>query len=76
MTEQSEQELLRDAKLKAENLLAQLLARQQDLEQHVSRPQVAVGPENFAAGRRAFDRAIESTRQTLEQIDQALQTAR
>ena len=76
MTEQSEHDLLRDARARAQNLLSQLLAQQQDLEQHGSGPRVALAPEKLAAGQQAFDRAIESTRRTLRHIDEALQTAR
>ena len=76
MTEQSEHDLLRDARAKAQKLLAQLLAQQEDLARHASGPRVALAPEKLASGQQAFDRAIESTRRTLRHIDEALQTAR
>jgi hypothetical protein len=69
------QELL-DAKARARQLLDNLVAQQQDLEMFASRKQVVLAPEKLAAGRRALASAVESTRQTVEQIDQASNTAR
>ena len=69
------QELL-DAKARAQQLLDNLVAQQQDLEMFASRKQVVLAPEKLAAGRRALASAVESTRQTVEQIDQASNTAR
>jgi hypothetical protein len=69
-------DLLRRAKDSAERLLAQLLAQQDDLDAFAARQQLVLAPDQVAAGRRAFERAVESTRQTLARIDQALQTAR
>ena len=69
------QELL-NARAKAQQLLDNLVAQQNDFEAFASRKQVVVAPEKLAAGRQALARAIETTRRTVEQIDQASHTAR
>ena len=63
-----ESQLLRDARSKAAALMATLIAQRDDLARFA--PQIA--PDKQAAGQQAFANAIESTRRTLEQIDQAL----
>jgi hypothetical protein len=64
-------QLLRDARAKAAKLMANLIAQRDDLARF--EPQIA--PDKRAAGQRAFANAIESTRKTLEGIDQALRLA-
>jgi hypothetical protein len=71
-----ESQLLRDARSKAAALMANLIAQRDDLARFA--PQIApqIAPDKQAAGQQAFANAIESTRRTLEHIDQALcQTA-
>ena len=70
------QELLQDARGKAQQLLDNLVAQQKDLDAFASRQQALVPTDKLATGRQALARAIESTRRTLEQIDQASHTAR
>jgi hypothetical protein len=69
---QSDRDLLRDAQSKARRLIDQLVAQQQDLDRFASSQQVVLAPEKLAAGQKAFARAIESTRRTVEGIDRAL----
>ena len=64
------------ARPKARQLLDDLVAQQQDLDSFASPKQVVLAPEKLAAGRQALARAIESTRRTVQQIDQASDTAR
>jgi hypothetical protein len=70
----SDRELLGDAKSKAQKLIDQLVAQQQDLDRFASTRQIVLAPDKLAAGQQAFARAIESTRRTLEGIDKALST--
>ncbi len=63
--------LLRDAKAKAEKLMADLIAQRDNLDRFA--PQLA--PEKLVRGQAAFANAIESTRRTLAGIDQALRHA-
>ncbi|MDB5320539.1 MAG: hypothetical protein JWN40_2170 [Phycisphaerales bacterium] len=63
-----ESQLLRDARAKAARLMANLIAQRDDLARFA--PQIA--PDKRAQGQLAFANAIESTRKTLEGIDQAL----
>jgi hypothetical protein len=68
-----EQQLLRDARAKAQKLIAQLLAQQEDLDRFSSQQQIVLSPEQLAQGKQAFAQAIESTRKTLQGIDAALE---
>jgi len=63
-----ESQLLRDARSKAAALMANLITQRDDLARFA--PQLA--PDKQAAGQQAFADAIESTRRTLERVDQAL----
>lgn len=63
-----EAQLLRDAKAKAEKLMAGLIAQRQDLDRFADQ----IAPEKFAQGQKAFCDAIGSTRKAIEGIDQAL----
>jgi hypothetical protein len=63
-----ESQLLRDARAKAERLMANLIAQRDDLARFAAQ----IDPDKHVAGQRAFANAIESTRKTLEGIDQAL----
>lgn len=67
---QQEAELLRDAKAKAERLLAELILRRDEIERQPPNPKV--DPEQYARGREAFANAIASAQRTLDAIDQAL----
>ena len=64
--------LLRDAKAKAEKLIASLIAQQDDLDRFAAH----VDPDKFAQGKKAFAEAIGSTRKTLDGIENALRTRR
>jgi ABC-type transporter Mla subunit MlaD len=70
----NEEQLLRDAKAKAERLIADLTAQLDDLERFPG--QISLAPEKLAQGRQAFANAIRSARDTLENIDHALNLAR
>jgi hypothetical protein len=72
---QDQQQLLRDARAKAEKLVTDLVAQQQDLDRFATGRQIAIAPDRLAPGRQAIARAIDSTRRTIEGIDQALATA-
>jgi len=61
-------QLLRDARAKAEKLLAGLLTQAHDLDRFTRQ----VAPDKLAPGREAFANAIASARRTLNGIDQAL----
>jgi hypothetical protein len=61
-------QLLRDAKAKAEKLLASLIAQRDDLDRSAGK----IAADQLARGRSVFTDAIGSTRKTLEQIDHAL----
>ena len=61
-------QLLRDARAKAERLIAGLVAQAQDLDRFAHQ----LAPDKLAQGQRAFASAIESARRTLDGIDQAL----
>jgi hypothetical protein len=61
-------QLLRDARAKAEKLLAGLVAQAQDLDRFARQ----LAPDKLAQGREAFANAIASARRTLDGIDQAL----
>ena len=63
-----ESQLLRDARAKAAKLMANLIAQRDDLARFAAQ----IAPDKRDAGQRAFANAIESTRRTLEGIDQAL----
>ena len=69
---ETDEQLLRDARAKAERLVADLVAQQRDLDRFASRPQVVLAPEKVAQGRAAFEDAIESARRTVAGIDRAL----
>src|SRR5687767_12445060 len=60
--------LLRDARAKAEKLIAGLVAQAQDLDRFARQ----IAPDKLAQGQQAFASAIESARRTLDGIDQAL----
>jgi hypothetical protein len=66
-----EEALLRDAKAKAEKLMADLIAQRDNLDQFAPR----IAPDKLVRGQAAFASAIESTRKTLEGIEQALRHA-
>ena len=74
MTQDHEQ-LLRDARAKAQKLVTDLVAQQQDLDRFASGRQIAIAPDKLAPGQQAMARAIDSARRTIEGIDQALATA-
>ena len=61
-------QLLRDAKAKAQKLLASLIAQHDDLDGSAGQ----IAADQLARGRSVFADAIGSTRKTLEQIEQAL----
>ena len=61
-------QLLRDARAKAEKLIAGLVAQAQDLDRFAR----SLAPDKLARGHQAFADAIASARQTLDNIDQAL----
>ena len=61
-------QLLRDARAKAEKLIAGLVAQAQDLDRFARQ----LDPDKLAQGQQAFACAIESARRTLDGIDQAL----
>jgi len=61
-------QLLRDARAKAEKLLAGLLAQAQDLDRFARQ----VAPDKLAGGREAFANAIASARRTVDGLDRAL----
>jgi ABC-type transporter Mla subunit MlaD len=61
-------QLLRDARAKAEKLLAGLVAQSSDLDRFARQ----VAPDKIARGHQAFADAIASARRTLDNIDQAL----
>jgi hypothetical protein len=69
--DEDDADLLRDARAKAERLVAGLLAQSRDMDRFADR----LAPEKLAEGRAAFARAIESARRTVEQIDLALRVA-
>jgi uncharacterized protein YukE len=66
-----EDALLREAKAKAEKLIADLISQRDNLDRFAPR----LAPEKFVRGQAAFASAIESTRRTLEGIEQALRHA-
>jgi hypothetical protein len=66
-----EDQLLRDAKAKAEKLIASLIAQRDDLDRFTGH----IAPEKIAQGRKAFADAIGSTRKTLDGIEKALRAA-
>jgi ABC-type transporter Mla subunit MlaD len=61
-------QLLRDARAKAEKLLAGLVAQSHDLDRFARQ----LAPDKLARGHQAFAEAIDSARRTLDNIDQAL----
>jgi hypothetical protein len=63
-----EENLLRQAKAKAEKLIASLIAQQQDLDRFATQ----IGQDKLAQGQKAFADAIGSAQKTLEGIDKAL----
>lgn len=65
----NDQELLREAKAKAQKLMASLIEQSQDLDRFVGR----MAPDKLAEGQQAFEVAINSARRALQQIDLALQ---
>lgn len=67
-----EDKLLRDAKAKAEKLIASLIAQRDDLNRFASH----IDPDKFAQGQKAFAEAIGSTRKTLDGIEKALRAGR
>jgi ABC-type transporter Mla subunit MlaD len=62
------EKLLREAKAKAEKIIASLIAQQQDLDRFATQ----IAPEKLAQGQKAFADAIGSTVKTVHEIDQAL----
>lgn len=66
----NDQELLREAKAKAQKLMASLIEQSQDLDRFVGQ----MAPEKLAEGQQAFEHAIRSARRALQQIDLALQS--
>jgi len=66
-----EEQLLRDARAKAEKLMANLIAQRDDLIKFA--PQIA--PDKLQQGQTAFANAIESTGKMLHNLDQALRLA-
>ena len=61
-------QLLRDARAKAEKLIAGLVAQSQDLDRFARQ----LAPDKLARGHQAFADAIDSARRTLDHLDQAL----
>jgi ABC-type transporter Mla subunit MlaD len=70
MPSSDDTQLLTDARAKAKNLLDALIAQRQDLDRFADH----LAPDKLAQGRQAFANAIESARQALDGIDQALAT--
>ena len=65
-------QLLRDARDKAQRLLAGLVAQSEDLSRQPR--DVQVDPEKLARGRQAFADAIASTQRTLDAFNEALKS--
>jgi hypothetical protein len=70
--QQNDAALLRDARTRAEKLLADLIARRDELDRHPLDRNI--DHQTFTRGRAAFADAIASARRTLDAIDQALKT--
>ena len=68
----NQSQLLTDAKRQAERLIRDLVAQQQDLDRFAGQ----MAPDKLEPGQQAFADAIRSARQTLAEIDQAIQTTR
>ncbi|HEY7119834.1 MAG TPA: hypothetical protein VH475_24805 [Tepidisphaeraceae bacterium] len=68
MTPSEDDQLLRDARAKAQKLLAGLIAQCHDLDRFAGQ----LAPDRLAQGQQAFANAIDSARRTLDGIDQAL----
>ena len=67
----NEEQLLRDARDRAQKLIASLIAQRQELD----RFSLQIAPERLAQGQKAFSDAISSTQKTLQEIDRALQNS-
>ena len=70
VTQEDAAQLLRAAREKAAKLLADLLAKQEDMDRQPS--PAHLDPAKLAQGREAFANAITSARRTLDAIDNAL----
>jgi ABC-type transporter Mla subunit MlaD len=64
-------QLVRDARAKAEKVIAGLVAQAQDLDRFARQ----LAPDKLARGRQAFADAIASARRTLQGIDDAIRCA-
>lgn len=64
-----ESQLLRDARSKAESLIADLVEQRRDFDRSASQ----IDPAKLASGQEAFTNAIDAARQTVAEIDRALQ---